>query len=390
MVVAHSRGPLTELARALDARERELRCHYSVSRILEEAGGSVERVMEETVRVLPEAWEHHADACARITLRGRHYLSPAFAETRWVQRSPIHVHGDEAGSVEVRYRSRHPARDDGPFLREEQTLLDAVAQRLGHVVERTEEAMRLGAQEAELRKRLLHLTRVTTVGEMASSIAHEVNQPLTAISTYAQACRRMIQGGDVDAGQVSRVLGRITDEALRAGEIIHRLKELVRRRESERRMCSVNALILQLAPLAQVDARLHGVALRLALAPGLPDVMADGVQIQQVVLNLIRNGVDALEATADPGGEVLVESGFAPTGEVMVSVTDHGCGLPAAAQEELFQPFFTTKADGMGMGLSISRSIVVMHGGRLWFQRLQPQGTTFRFTLPSAGGDADA
>lgn len=386
--MAHPGDALADLTRALDARERELRCHYSVSRILEEAGGSVERIMGETVRVLPEAWEHQGDACARITLRGRAYHSQGFTETPWAQRSSIHVHGEEVGAAEVRYLSRHPPREDGPFLRAERALLDAVAQRLGHAVERAEEALRLGVQEAELRKRLLHLTRVTTVGEMASSIAHEVNQPLTAISTYAQACRRMIQTGDVDAAQVSHVLGRITDEALRAGEIIHRLKALVRRRESERRMCSVNSLILQMAPLAQVDARLHGVALRLSLAPGLPDVMADSVQIQQVVLNLIRNGVDALEAMG-AGGEVLVETGLAAPGEVIVAVTDHGCGLPEAVREELFQPFFTTKEDGMGMGLSISRSIVVMHGGRLWYERLQPHGTTFRFTLPSAGGDAD-
>jgi signal transduction histidine kinase len=388
MAVAPPGDALADLTRALDARERVLRCYYSVSRILQEAGGSVERVLQETVRVLPEAWEHHDDACARITLRGRAYHSPGFAETPWAQRSPIHVHGDEVGAAEVRYLSRHPSRDDGPFLREEKSLLDAVAQRLGHAVERAEEALRLGAHEAELRKRLLHLTRVTTVGELASSIAHEVNQPLTAISTYAQACRRMIQTGGEDAAQVSHVLGRITDEALRAGEIIHRLKELVRRRESERRRCSVNALILQMAPLAQLDARLHGVALRLSMAPGLPEVMADGVQIQQVVLNLIRNGVDALEALG-AGGEVLVETRLADPGEILVAVTDHGCGLPDAVMDELFQPFFTTKADGMGMGLSISRSIVVMHGGRLWYERLQPHGTTFRFTLPSAGGDVD-
>lgn len=388
MATVRSPDVLAGLTRALDARERELRCHYSVTRILEEAGDSVERVLQETVGVLPDAWQHRGDACARIVLRGRAFATPDFTETPWAQRSPVRVHGEEAGWLEVRYLSPHPPGDDGPFLHQEQELLDAVAMRIGRRVEREEDAQRLSAQEAELRKRLLHLTRVTTVGEMASSIAHEVNQPLTAISTYAQACRRMLHAEGADAGRVSQVLGRITDEALRAGEIVHRLKELVRRRESERQPCSVNALVLQVASLAQVDARLHGVALRLALASDLPEVVADCVQIQQVVLNLVRNGVDAVGATEGRRGEVLVQSRPLPEGGVLVSVSDDGCGLPDTAEEDLFQPFFTTKPDGMGMGLSISRSIIVLHGGRLWFERRLPRGTVFHFTLPAAGGDA--
>lgn len=389
LAVAEPRDEVSELRRALDARVRELRCHYAVSRVIENAGGSVALVLEEMVQVLPQAWEHPSDACARITLRAARHQTADFAETPWVQRAAIQVGGEDVGEVEIRYRSPHPARDEGPFLAEERALLDSVAQRIAHLVERVESAERLAAQEAELRKRLLHLTRVTTVGEMASSIAHEVNQPLTAISTYAQACRRMVNSGGAAPEQVSHVLGRITDEALRAGDMVHRLKELVRKRESERRVCSVNSLILQVAPLAQVDARLHGVPLRLVLAPDLPGVVADGVQIQQVVLNLIRNGVDAMEGACPPGGEVTVETALTPKGHVGVAVADQGCGLPDAADEEIFQPFFTTKADGMGMGLSISRSIVLMHGGRLWFERTRPRGTTFRFTLPPATEDSD-
>ena len=370
-------------ARGSDARLRELECHYAVSRVIEDAGGAVDHVLLAAARVLPAAWTHPEDACARLRLRSRDYRTENWKDTQWCLSAVIQVQGQDAGVLQVGYLRRHA------FRPEEHALLESVAQRLGHYVEQAENEQRLEAQEAELRKRLLHLTRVTTVGEMASGIAHEVNQPLTAIATYAQACRRMVDAGGVETDQVSQILGRITDEALRAGEIIHRLKELVRRREGERRPWSLNALVLQVAPLAKVDARLHGVMLHLDLDVDLPPVMVDGIQIQQVLINLIRNGVDALEGEEEPEPEVVVRTRRTGRGEVRISVSDRGCGMPDAAEDELFQPFFTTKREGMGMGLSISRSIILMHGGRLWFERNVSKGTTFHFTLPTVEEASD-
>lgn len=367
----------------LDARLRELECHHAVSRVIEDAGGAVDHVLLAAARALAAACAYPEDACARIRMRRRDYRTDSWRETPWLVSAPIQVQGHEVGTAEVGYLRRHA------FRAGERALLDSVALRLGRYVEQAEADQRLESQEAELRKRLLHLTRVTTVGEMASSIAHEVNQPLTAISTYAQACRRMVEADDLGREEIARVLGRITDEALRAGEIIHRLRELVRRRESERKPWSVNALIHQVMPLARMDARLHGVVLHLDLEQDLPQVVVDGVQIQQVILNLVRNGVDALEGQTDPEPEVVVRTCRTSPGGVRVSVADCGCGLPDMSQEDLFQPFFTTKQDGMGMGLSISRSIVHMHGGRLWFERNPVRGTTFHFSLPTEDGTPD-
>lgn len=366
----------------LEARLRELECHHAVARVIEEAGGEVSPVLAAAAEALAGATAFPHDARVRIRLRGREQAPRGWTDTPWCVGAPIEVHGHTSGSVEVAYARRHSLTPG------EVALVSSVAQRLGRFAERLDGERRLEAQDAELRKRLLHLTRVTTVGEMASSIAHEVNQPLTAIATYAQAGRRMVAGGAASHDDLSRLMGRITDEALRAGEIVHRLKELVRRRESERRSWSVNALILQVAPLARVDARLHGVDLRLELGADLPPICADGVQIQQVVLNLVRNAVDSMEDVAS--GERVVEvRTWAPNpGEVQVSVSDEGCGMPEAAEEDLYQPFFTTKQDGMGMGLSISRSIVLLHRGRLWFESNRPHGTIFHFTLP-AGESAD-
>ncbi len=382
MPTARNRGARAP-EQGVDARLRELECHHAVSRVIEDAGGVVHHVLLAAARALAAACAFPADACARIRMRTRDYRTDTWRDTAWRISAPVEVQGQEVGTAEVAYLRRHA------FRPEEQALLDSVALRLGRYVEQAENDQRLESQEAELRKRLLHLTRVTTVGEMASSIAHEVNQPLTAISTYAQACRRMVEEDDIGREEISRILGRITDEALRAGEIIHRLRDLVRRRESERKRWSVNALIHQVMPLANMDARLHGVVLHLDLEQELPQVVVDGVQIQQVLLNLIRNGVDALEGQTQPEPEVVVRTCRTTPRGLRVSVSDCGCGLPETAQEDLYQPFFTTKRDGMGMGLSISRSIVLMHGGRLWFERNPVRGTTFHFSLPTEDGSSD-
>jgi C4-dicarboxylate-specific signal transduction histidine kinase len=217
---------------------------------------------------------------------------------------------------------------------------------------------------------------------MASSIAHEVNQPLTAIATYSQACKRLMESGKVDADEIRQILSRVTDEALRAGGIIHRLKNLARRHERRLLECDVNELIRDLEHLASVDARLHNIGLELLLSDSLPTVLADGIQIQQVILNLIRNAVDAMTEGAPTSRSIIVRTRMRDSSMVEISVTDFGSGLPADCDEELFQPFFTTKKDGMGMGLSVSRSIVTSHGGQMWFTRNQGGGTTFFVTVP--------
>jgi two-component system sensor kinase FixL len=242
--------------------------------------------------------------------------------------------------------------------------------------------LRLRASERDLRDRLTHLTRISTVGEMASGIAHEVNQPLTAVATYAQACRRLIDAGEVEIADVQDVLERIAREALRAGDIIHRLRDMVRRQESRWREADLNELVRDVAQLAVVDAHQHDVRLSFDLVPDLPPVLADGVQVQQVVLNLIRNGIDAVGEAGPERREVRVRTGTDGPGSLRVSVEDEGGGVPAEVERQLFHPFFTTKKGGMGMGLSISRSIVTAHQGRIGFERRPGGGSTFFFTLP--------
>jgi len=379
---------LREMAEELEERVKELNCLFGITRISEQYRGSLTEILSKTVELLPPSWEHSDVACARIVLSGLDFKTNNYAESPWSQRANINVHGEKVGWVEVGYLKAMPERDEGPFLAEERSLVHSVAERLGRVAERLDAEKKLDEKENELRSRLTHLTRLGVMGEMASSIAHEVNQPLTAVATYAQACRRMIAAGLLEEGEVLEALDRINAEAMRAGDIVHRLKALVRKHESQRRDVDVNALIRDIERLASVDARLHDAVLRLELAPSLPAAVADGIQVQQVVLNLIRNGIDAMEGVETTQREVVVRS-EAVGEEIQVSVSDNGCGISEGLDAELFQPFFTTKKEGLGVGLSISRSIVEGHGGRMWYVRKPSGGTTFYFTLPIRAEEDD-
>lgn len=234
----------------------------------------------------------------------------------------------------------------------------------------------------EQRERLAHLTRLGTIGEMTTAIAHEINQPLTAISTYAQASERLLRSGTSDEAELASTLHKIGEQARRAGEVIRHLRRLVKQRDSETEIADLNELIRDLLHLAQVDTRAHGLSIRTELANRLPLIEVDGIQIQQVILNLIRNAVDAMaEWRADD--TLIIRSAALDKNRVEVRVIDSGPGIPNQVLERLFEPFVTTKPDGLGVGLSICRSILNSHGGELYFDKNRPAGTVARFMLPA-------
>jgi two-component system sensor kinase FixL len=234
----------------------------------------------------------------------------------------------------------------------------------------------------QTRERLAQFGRLSTLGEMAASLAHELNQPLTAIATYTQACQRLIESGQSDDDEILTALKKCNAQAQRAGEVIRRLRQFVKKKELGRREVSFDELFRDLTVLAEVDARDNGVSLTIDVAKGLPRVLVDAVQIQQVILNLIRNGIDAMMNVNhyDDGISVTVDK--SPNDQVRIMVTDHGTGITKEDEKKIFQPFFTTKASGMGLGLAISRSIIESHGGVLSFTKNPSGGTTFHFTLP--------
>ncbi|MCA9753122.1 MAG: hybrid sensor histidine kinase/response regulator, partial [Gemmatimonadetes bacterium] len=217
-----------------------------------------------------------------------------------------------------------------------------------------------------------------------AGIAHEINQPLAAIATYAQASRRMLETGTGSLDRVKETVEKIAEQALRAGEVIRRLRQFARRNEGDRQQIDPNVLIQDALRLCEVDSRVLEIPIEFVPARDAPFVRVDAIQIQQVVVNLVRNALESMDGASDGGARVLVRAEV-KDGLVNVSVRDRGAGVPREAESELFHPFFTTKRQGMGMGLSICRSIITAHGGKLDFVRNPEGGTTFRFTIPGEG-----
>jgi two-component system sensor kinase FixL len=237
----------------------------------------------------------------------------------------------------------------------------------------------------ELQSEVTHMSRHTALGEMASTLAHEINQPLTAINNYLKGSQRLLDRMDDKAAPVLRdALGKAAEQAMRAGHIIRRLREFVARGESERRIESLPKLIEDASTLALVGARENGIAVSFRLDPKAGFVLADRIQIQQVLVNLIRNAMEVMIETAS---ERQLEIATAATADdvVEVSVSDTGAGLVPEVAANLFQPFVTTKRKGMGLGLSICRTIVESHGGKIWVENRPGGGTIFRFTLRGPG-----
>lgn len=245
------------------------------------------------------------------------------------------------------------------------------------------------ASELEMRQqreRLAHVTRLSTMGEMAAGIAHEVNQPLTAIATYSNASRRMLASSDADLPELSDLLEKISAQAIRAGEVIRRLRRFLKKREGEYETLSLNELVHDIAALAEVDARHHNV--KLIIETGEEDVLVlvDAVQIQQVLLNLVRNGIEAM-ATEDHADKSVSIRLISDSANARVEVIDRGQGIEDSMRDRLFTPFQTTKSFGMGMGLTISRSIIKAHKGMLAFKDNPGGGSIFYFELPVTKGD---
>ncbi|HWA04585.1 MAG TPA: PAS domain S-box protein [Rhizomicrobium sp.] len=241
----------------------------------------------------------------------------------------------------------------------------------------------------DLQKELLHATRLTATGQLSAALAHELNQPLTAILNYAGILEDVAAGEAGANGATLRdVAGRIAEQTSRAGEIIRRLRGFVAKREPDRAVQDLNPAIRESVALGFTGAAELGVRLHVDLAGDLPRVAIDKVQIQQVMINLVRNAVEALQECRNRG--LTVTTARDGHDFVRVSVADTGPGLAPEVAASLFQPFVTTKADGLGIGLSICRSIVEAHGGRLWMERGEGGGTVFRFRLPAAPQEAAA
>ena len=244
------------------------------------------------------------------------------------------------------------------------------------------------ARLQELQSELVHVSRLSAMGEMASALAHELNQPLAAISNYMKGSRRLLAAStDPNISKIESALDRAAEQAIRAGQIIRRLRDFVARGESEKRVESLSKLIEEAGALGLTGAREQGVQLRFNLDPQHDQVLVDRVQIQQVLVNLFRNALEAMAHSLAPRTHRLQLPAVADD-MIEIAVSDTGSGFRKTWMQNLFQTFFTTKETGMGVGLSISRSIIEAHGGRMWAETNAAGGATFRFTLPAASSES--
>ncbi len=276
-------------------------------------------------------------------------------------------------------------RSDGtriPVVIYDAPLLDADGRQTGWMSSIIDVTEQKHAEERERQReeRLQTAARLTTMGEMASSLAHELNQPLGAITSYLAGSLNLLQKGEAPKEELAAALSKASAQAQRAGQVIRRVHEFVRKQEPKRMPVEVSALLDDCRALIDLQARRDGVRVTVEVEAGLPPVYGDPVLLQQVILNLTRNGIDAM-AGCPPERRRLAISASRLGAWVLIVVRDFGNGIDASLAEQVFSPFFTTKAEGMGMGLSICRSIVELHGGRLNF-RGHPDGTEFQLQLP--------
>jgi len=268
----------------------------------------------------------------------------------------------------------HPVFDpSGDLVEYVGTIIDVTDRRQAE-----KERERLHEAQADL----AHASRMSAMGELTASLAHEVNQPITAAVNGASTCIRWLTREDPNLEEAREAAQGVIRNAKRAADIISRIRSILKKGESKRQLADVNELIQEMIALLRSETNRHSISVRTELDPGLPKVLADSVQVQQVLMNLIMNGIDAMK-DVDQDRQLTIRSQPTENHLLMISVSDSGVGLPQQQAEKIFDPFFTTKPHGIGMGLRISRSIVESHGGRLWASDNSPRGAIFCFTLPS-------
>lgn len=359
---------------ALRERVKELTCLYGLAKAVEDPGLSVEAALNRIVQLLPPAWLHSEIASARIVLDGHEYLTPAFKAGPASQRADIVVRGAKRGWVEVVYTEARPDLDEGPFLKEERSLITAVARELGLLVERHEATVEKTRLEAQLR----HADRLATIGQLAAGVAHELNEPLGNILGFAQLALK----AEGLPEQAVKDLSRVEQAALHAREVVSKLMLFARQKPPNKDSVQLNELVEDGLYFLSARCAKAGINLVRELSPGLPRINADAAQLHQVLVNLVVNAIQAM-----PGGGRLVVRTAPGNGTVVLSVEDTGVGMDKDTLSRIFVPFFTTKpvGEGTGLGLSVVHGIVEGHAGRIEVESEPGKGTRFQVVLPVEG-----
>lgn len=358
-------------ARALRERVKELTCLYGMSQLTEQFDKSTDEIIQGIVELIPSAWQYPRITTCRIMIDDHVYTTPHFKENTQQQNAEIYVNTVPRGRVEVFYTQKRPNLYEGPFLKEERYLLDAVAKQIGLILERREAEQ----EKIELQKQLMHAERLATIGQLAAGIAHELNEPLTNILGFAQLSLKCpgIPKQSIDD------IEKIINAALYSREIIKKLLLFARQTPMMQLRVELNKVVMEGLFLLEHRCQKEGITLIRELSPGLPEITADPGQLTQVLVNLAVNAVQAMPQ----GGRLTVKTGKEER-YVLLIVEDTGAGMTKDVLDKIFLPFFTTKdiKQGTGLGLSVVHGIIAAHRGTIHCDSIPAKGTRFTVRLP--------
>ena len=356
---------------ALRERIKELTCLYGIAQIVEQASISLKETLQRIVKLLPPAWQYPEITAASITLDEDSYATPGFRPSRYQQSADIVIGGQQRGVVKVAYLEEKPELAAGPFLVEEEKLIDAVAREVALIVERKEAA----EEKARLQDQLIHADRLATIGQLAAGVAHELNEPLGSILGFAQLakkCPNLPQQAEQD-------MEKIITASLYTREVIRKLMVFARQMPPKKLQVNLNRVVEDGLYFLEGRCAKAGITVVREFAPQLPELTADPAQLNQVLVNLIVNALQAM-----PGGGTLTVSTQAHDASVLLVVEDAGTGMSEEMLGKIFLPFFTTKDidEGTGLGLAVVHGIVTAHGGSIDVASRPGQGTRFEVRLP--------
>ena len=367
---------LTHRRAQVEVRERvkELTCLYGIAKLVEQPEVSIQEILQGIVEILPPAWLYTEIASARIIVDGKSFSTPFFRENGQKQSADIVVGGEHRGVVEVIYREKKLELDEGPFLREERSLIDTIAREVALIIERkqTEE------DKTQLQEQLRHADRLATIGQLAAGVAHELNEPLGSILGFAQLAQKQPRLSN----QVKEDIEKIMKASLHAREVVKKLMLFARQMPPQKTRVKLNQIIEEGLYFLESRCEKEGIKVVRLLSQGIPEITADPAQLTQVLVNLVVNAIQAM-----PNGGKLTVKTEVSNDHVKFTIKDTGIGMGNKALKKIFLPFFTTKnvGQGTGLGLPVVHGIVTSHGGTIHVESKEGSGSTFEIKLPVRG-----
>ncbi|TRZ70232.1 MAG: sensor histidine kinase [Bacteroidetes bacterium] len=356
---------------ALRERVKELACLYGISELAHQDNLSLNELLENILKLIPPAWQYPEYTVARIILDSNHFNSAGFQDLPYKQSEKIIINGQQRGIIEVFYIKAMPDADEGPFLKEERKLIQAIAQKLALIIERKETL----EEKQKLYEQIRHADRLATIGELTAGIAHEINEPLGTILGFAQL---VIKNNNLSQ-EVKQDLEKIIKAALNAREIIKKLMYFTHQMPQRFEEVDLNQIIKEAMYFLESRCSKENITVSYFLEEQLPLIIADAIQINQVIVNLVVNAIQAM-----PESGKLTLSTFSNSDFVILTVEDTGMGISEDIKQHIFEPFFTTKEifKGTGLGLSVVHGIVITHKGEIKVESEYRKGTKFEIKLP--------